>query len=183
MRVVISMLLASLFLFAFNPFKYPREKVVIDSRYFSKLEKQLSALNENQKWVLESVYRKCLKYDLGNTCVAIAWQESYFGTYKVVPWTGDYGVMGINLYWFFMDNGLNYKNPYLRSKWATKLVEDDDYTVMYAVAKLLKLKQKYKSWIEVWAHYNGGSRPNYWYAKQILNKIYIFRKIILKEVK
>ena len=152
-----------------------RKDVKFDRSLYLTYLKQLNNLTQDQKYWLAFVYQKCLKFNLGKTCVAIAWEESQFNVYAIVPETNDYGLMGINLYWYFVDNSLNYRDRYLRSKIATKLVRDNSYNVMYAIAKLEKLKNKYHNWIKVWAHYNGGSRPNWLYAKRILNKIIAFR--------
>jgi hypothetical protein len=137
--------------------------------------KQLNSLDDNQKYYLELVYKTCVKYDLTNTCVAIAWEESFFNKWAIVTDTGDYGLMGINLHWFLVDNNIK-ENRYTRAQWDTKLVKDDLFNIMYSVAKLQKLKNRYKSWKSVWAHYNGGSNPNWYYAYRILNKIYAFRR-------
>jgi len=153
----------------------------VDGELIKEYLKQLDSLNDEQKYWLDYVYRRCSKYNLAYTCVAVAWEESQFGVYKVIPWSGDYGLMGINLYWYMKDNGYNYRDRYLRSRLATKLTCDDDYNIMYAIAKLEKLKQKYRRWREVWAHYNGGTRPNWIYAKKILNKIIAFKKYLSKE--
>jgi len=153
----------------------------VDKVLVNEYTKQLNSLNEEQKYWMQYVYRRCMKYNLGNTCVAIAWEESQFGVYKVIPWSGDYGLMGINLYWYMKDNGYNYRDRYLRSRLATRLTCDDDYNIMYSIAKLEKLKERYKRWREVWAHYNGGIRSNWIYAKKILNKIIAFRRFISKE--
>lgn len=137
--------------------------------------RQLNQLTNYQKYWLSYVYKKCRHYDLQNTCTAIAWEESQFGIYKVITDTGDYGIMGINLKWFIIDNGYR-NNRYSRARLATKLTCDNNYNIMYAVAKLEKLKAKYKSWKAVWAHYNGGTYPNWRYANRILNKIIAFRR-------
>lgn len=137
--------------------------------------KQLNQLTHYQKYWLSYVHKKCEHYNLGNTCVAIAWEESQFGVYKVITDTGDYGIMGINLKWFIIDNGYR-NNRYSRARLATVLTCNDDYNIMYAVAKLEKLKTKYKSWKAVWAHYNGGTHPNWRYANRILNKIIAYRR-------
>jgi len=175
---VLSVLLMALFLYASG---FTKKDVVIDASYVKKYKKEVAELTYEQKSWLEFVYSRCLKYNLGNTCVAIAWEESQFNVFSVIPETGDYGLMGINLYWFMKDNNLNYRNRYLRSKWATRLVKDDEYNLVYAISKLQKLKTKYKNWFAVWAHYNGGTTPNWKYAKRILNRIYVFRKYVLEE--
>ena len=124
------------------------------------------------------IYRRAKKYDLALTCIAIAWEESFFNVYGVIDDTKDYGLMGINLYWYIRDNNLgSYKNRYLRSKVATKLTRDDNYNLLYAITKLEKLKNRYHhDWKKIWGCYNGGSKPNYRYAMRILNKVYVLRR-------
>ena len=154
--------------------------VYIDNTLVRSYLRQLNALTPEQTNWLKYIYRRCMNYGLENTCVAVAWEESQFGVYKVIPWSGDYGLMGINLYWYIKDNNYNYRNKYLRSRLATKLTCDNDYNIMYAITKLEKLKNKYKSWKTIWAHYNGGTYPNWYYAKRILNKIRAFRIFLRK---
>jgi len=175
----IILLIISVFLFAGEA--HSKRQVVIDAKYVKRYKQEAAGWSQEQKSWLTFVYSRCIKYNLGNTCVAIAWEESQFNVYGVIPETGDYGIMGINLYWFLRDNNLNTRNRYVRNKWATRLVKDDEYNLMYAIAKLQKLKDKYHNWYSVWAHYNGGTTPNWEYAKRILNRIYVFRKVILGE--
>ena len=177
MKKIILVITLTLSLFGLNKPIGHIENVTIDKNLVSAYKYQLSNLSPQQVTWLSYVYRVCSKYDLQNTCVAIAWEESQFNLYGVIPDTGDYGLMGINLYWFMKDNGYNTRNRYKRMKWATKLVKDDEYNIMYSIVKLQKLQKQYgNNWYKIWAHYNGGTYPNYIYAKRILNKIYVFRR-------
>jgi len=172
-KIMLALLVLVELSFSYN-YGHSRD-VKVDNSLLKEYIRQLNNLTEEQKYTLETVYKRCIKYDLGKTCVAIAWEESQFGVYKVIPWSGDYGIMGINLKWYMIDNNYNHKNKFMRSKLATRLTCNDDYNIMYAIAKLQKLKSRYKKWKLVWAHYNGGSTPNYIYAKRILNKIVAFK--------
>jgi hypothetical protein len=174
-------LLVAVALFGYKKNHYTAKDVKYDSNLVRVYIKQLNTLSDDQKYWLAYVYKRCVNYNLGLTCVAIAWEESQFGVYKVIPWTNDYGLMGINLYWYMKDNGYSYRNRYLRSRLATKLTCDNDYNIMYAISKLEKLKEKYHNWFDIWAHYNGGSKPNWEYAKRILNKIIAFKHYLSKD--
>jgi len=141
--------------------------------------KELDNLTPNQKYYLEYVYRTCMSYGLGNTCVAIAWEESGFNKWGLNG-SGDYGLMGINLYWYCIDNNINFKNKYKRLEIATKLIRDDRFNLSVAINKLLKLKEEETidgrvRWKRIWGRYNGGTYPNWYYSKRILNKIKAFR--------
>ena len=172
--VLISMLLSLLMGNGYSNYGH-KSDVKFDSSLIHSYIRQLNQLTSYQKYWLKRVYKKCEHYNLQNTCAAIAWEESQFGVYKVITDTGDYGIMGINLKWFIIDNGYR-NNRYSRAKLATVLTCNDDYNIMYAVAKLEKLKSRYSSWKKTWAHYNGGSRPNWRYAKRILNKVIAIRR-------
>ena len=176
MRVITTFFFLLSFLMGNGYRDYGSKAIVkVDRSLYVEYRKQLERLTPVQRERLQYIYARCARYDLSKTCAAIAWEESMFGVYKVIPDTGDYGVMGINLKWYMIDNGYNRHNRYLKSRLATKLACNDDYSIMYAIAKLEKLKSKYKTWKEVWAHYNGGTRPNWRYAKRILNKIIALR--------
>ena len=161
--------------FLFGRYYGKPSDVYIDHNLVKTYLKELNNLTEQQKYWMSYIYKKCSRFNLGKTCVAIAWEESQFGVFKVVPWSHDYGIMGINLYWYMKDNGYNYRNRYTRSKIATKLVCDNEYTIVYAIAKLEKIRSKRRQWKKVWAYYNGGTRPNWRYSKRILNRIIAFR--------
>ncbi len=147
-----------------------------DRRLVNEYYQELKNLSDDQKFWLSEVYKTCLEYDLGYTCVAIAWEESKFNKWGDNE-AGDYGLMGINLYWYMIDNGLNYRNKYRRIEVRTRLIRDSYYNLRYSISKLIKLRKKHKNnWFKIWGCYNGGTTPNYYYSRRILNRIYAFRK-------
>jgi len=150
--------------------------VKFDRVLFKNYYKELLNLSQDQLYWLSKVYKVCSQFDLQNTCVAIAWEESKFNRWGDNE-AGDYGLMGINLFWFMKDNELNYKNKYRRIEVRTKLIRDNDFNLAYAIKKLRDLRELHgKNWKKIWGCYNGGTMPNFWYAKRIYNRILAFRK-------
>ena len=151
--------------------------VKLDFRLIRKDYNILKHLTRTQWEQAIRVYNACYKYDMGYTCVAIAWQESHLGVYLINERTQDYGLMGINIP-TYLDNHNLRRNYWYIQKLKTELVRNDDLNIAEAINNLNGWRNQFgNNWIEIWAHYNGGNaHPNYRYAKDILNFIYAFKR-------
>jgi len=174
-KIIITFFLGFSFLLSFN--HGSRKNIKHDTKLIQEYKYELTRLSPLQQYWMNLLYTRCSKYGLSYTCVAIAWEETKFNKWAFNPLTKDYGLMGINLYWYMLDNNLPWKNRYKRIEAATRLIKDDEYNIQYAISKLLKLKQEENGdWIRIWGRYNGGSKPNYHYANHILNRIIAFKQ-------
>ena len=152
--------------------------VKVDIKEAYELKKAFSKLNRKQWRLLRKAYRQCETHGFGNTCMAIAYQESRIGRYMVIESTGDYGLLGINLKTYLADNNIK-AGYYTKLHIITRLVRDDDFNIRVAIANLTQWSRVYKNkknkWRLIWGSYNGGTFPNYIYAQHILNILSGFR--------
>jgi hypothetical protein len=133
----------------------------------------------NEQWIVaEKLFYACKKYNFSYTCVAIGLVESQWGTYLINDRTGDYGVTGINIIWYFRDHNLKY-SYWKAQRLKTQLVKNDNFAIAETLNKLRYWSKRYNNdFKEIWAHYNGGTKGNYKYASKIYNAILAFKTYI-----
>jgi hypothetical protein len=152
--------------------------VKLDNNLIKKYKEQLLQIDEEQYYYLRYAMKHCIDINAWWTCAAIAWEESHFNAYGYNETTGDFGLMGINLKWYIIDHKLNL-SYWQKKKLATKLIRDDKFNLSVAKSNLKYWMKRWKNdWIKVWGSYNGGTVPNYYYSKRILNRIWVLRKYL-----
>lgn len=153
-----------------------------------KYYKQLQHLSIEQKEVMLMSYMHGIKYDLGYTLAAIAWNESNFGKFKMntkdgdnLKYTGSYGVYHLLLN-SIMGNENN-KSYWHASRIAEKLYSDDNYCASKAIEQLLYWKRywKHKNVNMVYSHMVGSYNTGYNSIKYSSGKKYA--KTVLSRVK
>jgi len=146
--------------------------------YKEDFKRYILTSNERMKY-LRYVWEHAKEYNLGYTALAIAWEESKFNLWDVNTITGDYGLMGVNIKWYLINKGI--KASYWQKKAiVTKLIRNDEMNLNYSLSELMIWRSKLgrNNWIKIWACYNGGSVPNYYYAKRILNRIIVLKRYL-----
>ena len=155
----------------------------------NKLMYELNHLSTSQYEVLLKTYAKGSAFNLELTMTAIAWQESYFGKWKINLADPSFGVFH-NLISSVMERH-NLKGNWNRSRIAEKLLDDYDYSFAESLAELTfwRMYWKNKKIPRVWSHmvmsYNAGSNYNNGknYLKHIRFKIYALKKYIKQHKK
>jgi len=130
-------------------------------------------------------YQQGSKQDLGLTLAAIAWQESHGGLIPLNLFDKPWGSCG--MFHNYLKTVVHQKRldgePFVITKYnlnklCIELIENPDYSLSEAVKVIMVYKRKYHdNWMKIWAAYNGGSRPNYKYAKSIYWKVKAFKII------
>jgi len=156
---------------------------VYDAKLIRKYTRIISKFDRSQWETATYLYNACAKYGLGYTCVAIGFVESRLGKYLINEKTHDYGITGINIYYYFKDHGLKW-NYWKAQRLKTRLVVENDFAISETIEKLNAWRDRYDNtshmWLRIWGSYNGGNKPNYKYAKKIYNFIKAFRWYIRK---
>lgn len=117
-------------------------------------------------------YKAGLPYDLGLTAVAIAWEESRLGLYKVrhnVTNVKDqsYGIMHIVAYWKVKN-----MTPFQAGQWVQDMVTNDAKSIDVGVQDILYWQNAAKGdWLNGVGMYNGGWKPNKDYGQRIVNTV------------
>lgn len=128
---------------------------------YSELMEELNNLSQEQRKVMNKVYRYGKNNDLQWSLTAIAWKESFFGKYKMPLGkdTLDRGTMQVNLKSYFKRYGIKdtKKN---RRIYGDKLIKDDKHNMDAAIEELRfweKQKKSWQSYRRVWSQYNDGT--------------------------
>ena len=144
---------------------------LFDKKLYKRYYQVLATANKDQWENAVALYNACYDLDYGQTCVAIGIVESNLGKYMINERTGDYGLTGINLRYYFKDHNLKW-SYWKAEEIKTRLVVYRDFAIGETIYKLKLWTRKYgRDYKKVWAHYNGGTRANYLYAKKIYNAI------------
>ncbi len=134
----------------------------------------LENLSPYQKEVAYQAYRAGEPYDLGYTTVAIAYQESKLGLWKIrmgTPPDISFGVMHTASRW--KTKGMT---AFDRGRWAQEMVENDAQSIQVGVSDLLSWKSSAKgNWSRMVEMYNAGYGKNPVYVKEV--------KTIMREIK
>lgn len=123
-----------------------------------------------QEEVAYQSYRTGQPYNLGLTAIAIAWEESKLGLYKVRFGKGldvSFGV-GHTLS-YYRTKGMN---TFQKSMWIQETIENNPKSIGYMIEDLLYWQDRTKGdWLRTVASYNGGNKPNYDYASRIVKTV------------
>ena len=146
-----------------------------------------NSLSVEQQEFIQWVYDFGKPYNLQWTLAAKVWEESQCGLQVISERTHpvygkDYGITQINIHWLLVAHNLP-DTPFNRSKYATKLVRDDVYCLLETINNIRHwecLKKSWQSYRFVWAHYNGGTTPNWDYAERIAKRIRVLTKYIME---
>lgn len=114
----------------------------------------LQQIDESQWRVLYKAYDKGEPHDLGYTMMAIAWEESTAGKYRVNLNSHDFGVMQNSLK--TAATRTNTKGYYAKMRLVERLIKDDDLSMDLAVEELLYWKKHTKTWRHAVSGYNNG---------------------------
>lgn len=125
-------------------------------------------LTNYQKEVARKAYLAGEPYNLGLTSVAIAYEESRLGLFKVRYNTNNtkdqsFGVMHTVGFWKVKE-----LSPFVAGDYIHKLIQSDDFSIKVGIEDILYWqKQARGNWSKGVAMYNGGFKPNYSYSKRI----------------
>ena len=129
----------------------------------------LEQLSPYQQGVAYQTYRSGAAYDLGVTAVAVAWQESKLGLYKIRHGKGkdiSFGVFHIASYW--KTKGMS---AFERGRWAQRMVEEDAFSIQTGVSDLLYWHRVRGSWRGMLHGYNAGSGSNQKYVDEVVSTV------------
>lgn len=143
----------------------------------------ISELSEPQKALANSIYSKGKKFDLGYTMVAIAYQESHLGKYRINLSDPSCGIFHIMPKSLIKRTDLT-NNSWNRSRLCERLILDDDFSFSAALLELKYWENYWKSkgvskvWSHMVASYNGGFNATLDspYLKAIKHHISILKK-------
>lgn len=111
-------------------------------------------LNDSQKEVLAKAYDVGLADNLGYTMMAIAFEESTAGKYRMSFETHDYGVMQNNIK--TASSRMGVKGYYNKLALAERLIKDDELSMNLALEELLYWKKHTPNWRGMVSAYNNG---------------------------
>jgi len=126
-------------------------------------------LSPSQQSYVKYAHDYCKKFNLQNSCAAIAYVESAGGKYQVGD--GDWGLMQINLKSHLRRIDVK-PSIYTNSQVSTKLMVDVNYNLKYAVIELQYWLQYHRgSYLLAYSSYNGGHIPNLSYGQHVMDTI------------
>jgi hypothetical protein len=178
MKFLLFLLLSFNIVSAYEVNLSPKTQKILTKRY----KKELNNLTINQIRVLLKTYDKAKHFDLELTLCAIAWQESYFGKYKINLADPSFGVFHANINTVIKKH--NYKNTKWRqSRLAEALINDYDFAFSEALNELEYWKSYWKQkevkdlWIHFVRSYNTGFAwtENEHYIDEIVLKIRVLK--------
>lgn len=114
----------------------------------------LQQISEKQWRVLYAAHDKGEPHDLGYTMMAIAWEESSAGKYRVNLNSHDFGVMQNSLK--TAEARTKTKGYYAKMQLVERLIKDDDLSMDLALEELLYWKKHTKTWRHTVSGYNNG---------------------------
>lgn len=134
----------------------------------------LEMLSPYQTTVAYQAYRAGQPHEMGLTTVAIAWEESKLGKYKVRYGNGkdvSVGVMHSAVYW--KTQGMS---AFARGVWVEDMITDDAKSIQIGVEDLLKWKRinknNYRGMIN---SYNAGYGSNIKYVESVISTVKILK--------
>ena len=139
---------------------------------FSTQADQCYDIDADQQAVLVAAYEKGADDDLGYTMMAIAWNESSAGKYRVNLETHDFGVMQNSLK--TATARTNTKGYYNKMRLIEDLIKNDELSMSLALEELLYWRKQTGTWRNAVSAYNNGWR----YSK---GSVYLTK--IIKHVK
>jgi hypothetical protein len=130
----------------------------------------LESLSPYQTTVAYQAYRAGEAYDLGITAVAISWEESKLGKYKVRYGKGvdvSVGVMHTAVHW-----KTKKMSAFERGMWVESMITNDAKAIQTGVSDLLYWKDRAKGDYKKMVNgYNAGSGKNPSYVKRVISVI------------
>ena len=143
--------------------------------------KELNNLSQQQFNIMLWVYKQGKQYNLEYTLMAIAWEESKFGKFKINLSDPSCGIFHNLL--GSVANRLNLKpNSWNQSRICERLVEDNTFALNQAILELKlwdnywKIRGYKNTWRKMVSSYNGGTRGNKQNLQRIIERIKILRK-------
>lgn len=129
----------------------------------------INNLTPYQYEVARKGYLHGLQSDLGYTVVAIMWQESKLGLYKINTTDGKYGSYGVGH--ALIDYRGKHLSSFEKNQLAQKLIDSDDFAIQTIISDLETWKKHSKSWSQMVSRYNGGWKGNQRYVELIRNHV------------
>lgn len=125
----------------------------------------IGQLTPYQESVAKMLYSVGQPYDLGNTAIAVGWQESKLGLYKLRMGKGKDISVGIG------HTIVYYKtktmDAFHRGMWMQDMIQNDRLSSDVMIQDLLYWKSHTDSWRQMVADYNGGWKGNMKYAASV----------------
>jgi len=139
---------------------------------------QCYKLDKGQQDVLVEAYEKGRDHDLGYTMMAIAWEESSAGKYRVNIQSHDFGVMQNSLKTAAART--NTKGYYGKMRLIEDLIKDDNLSMSLSLEELLYWKKQTGTWRNMVSAYNNGWRYNKGnvYLTKIITHVKMFQKCL-----
>lgn len=130
----------------------------------------IDKLDPYQKQIAKLSYQVGEPHDLGLTMVAVAWEESRLGLFKVRMSTDyrdqSFGTMHTVAKW--KTKGMT---PFERGIWVQNIVENELFSLQTGLSDLLYWYGRKKNWADMVGSYNGGNTPNPNYLKRVRSTV------------
>lgn len=157
------------------------------NRYY----RQLYRLSDDQLKIMVFSYKMGAEFDLGYSLAAIAWKESNFGLYLMNLADGKLGSFGV--YHILLEYAIarnKIKSNWDISRYAERLVFDNELCANEAISELLFWKKYHKKHANVWrrmfASYNAGTfgidtEKGRLYAEDAVNRVRALERFFKKK--
>lgn len=154
---------------------------------FNSYEKELKSINEEQAKTIKEIIKRTKEFDLVWSALAISWQESGFGKWKINLQDPSCGPFHQSIDTYFKRYSVK-DTSFNRNKVCSELVSNYDLSVSTFVAEvefwLLVHKNKQNKWDYVYRSYNAGYNYNSEkakeYSKKIRTRISVLKKYLDK---
>ena len=151
--------------------------------YASDYKSQFKALTNAQMLNAEFIYTKALPHDLELTMVSIAHKESKLGEWSINLSDPSCGMFH-NLLTSVATRESIRPNQWNLSRICDRLIQDKQYAFDNALQELLYWRHYWstRTTTRLWSHmvgsYNGGFKPNFTYATDVLSRVRTLEKMI-----
>lgn len=162
-----------------------------DQDEINKYFRQLHHLSDSQLKIMVFSYKMGVEFDLGYSLAAIAWKESNFGLYLMNLADGKLGSFGV--YHILLEYAIarnKIKSNWDISRYAERLVFDNELCANEAISELLFWKKYHKKHANVWrrmfASYNAGTfgidtEKGRIYAEDAVNRVRALERFFKKK--
>lgn len=135
-------------------------------------------LDNDQRKVLVSAYEKGRDHDLGYTMMAIAWNESSAGKYRVNLESHDFGVMQNSLK--TASARTDTKGYFNKMRLIEDLIKNDELSMSLALEELLYWRGKTGTWRNMVSAYNNGwaYSKGHVYLTKIIRHVKMFQRCL-----
>lgn len=148
-------------------------------------QRDFDKLNSDQLKVLREIYQRTKPYDLVYTALAIAWQESNFGKWKVNLQDPSCGIFQQSVYQYARRYKINPTN-FNVNRICSSLLNDIDLTVATFIAEIETWKElhakRWNKWNYVYRSYNAGNNYSSTIAKEYARKVEMRIRILKKNL-